>query len=87
MLNPLLGLFLAAAAQAPGESPDYARVVALEIVVQAVQSADLAPVAVDDAPDVRHVCFYFDDFRPAAAPAAPLIVTYDWRSPVVFDLP
>jgi hypothetical protein len=87
MLNPLLGLFLAAAAQAPGDSPDYARVVALEIVVQAVQAAELAPVAVDDAPSVRDIPYYFDDFRPAAAPAAPLLITYDWRSPVVFDAP
>ena len=78
---------LAAAFQGPSDAPDFARVVALEIVVQAVQAADFAPVAVDDAPTVRDVAFHFDLFRPAAAPFVPLIVTYDWRSPVVFDLP
>jgi hypothetical protein len=86
MLNPLLGLIVAAAVQGPGDAPDYARVVALEIV-QAVQAAELAPAAPAEPACVRDVAFYFDDFRPAATPAAPLLVTYDWRSPVVFDLP
>jgi hypothetical protein len=87
MLNPLVGLIVAAAFQGPAESPDYARLVALELV-QAVQEADLAPAAAAAlAPSVRDVAFYFDVFRPLPAPPAPLLVTYDWRSPVFFDLP
>ncbi len=84
----LLTLLAAGSFQLACESPrraDLARLV-LEIT-QAVEVLPSRPAAPDPAPTVRDIPFYFDDLAPRAAPAAPLIVTYDWRSPVVFDLP
>ena len=41
----------------------------------------------DAAPTVADVPFYYSDFTPLAAPEVAPIITYDWRSPVIFDLP
>ena len=43
--------------------------------------------AAEAAPTVRDAAYYHDDFKPVTRPTAPLIITYDWRSPVFFDLP
>ncbi len=39
------------------------------------------------APTLIDVPYYYSDFTPIAAPAVEPIVTYDWRSPVFFDVP
>ena len=88
MTAPFLTLLVAGSLQWAPESPsraDFERV-AIEIA-QAVQIGLPAPVELDLPATVADVPFYFDRLMPAAEPAAPLIVTYDWRSPVVFDLP
>lgn len=38
-------------------------------------------------PTVVDVPYYYSDFTPIAAPQVASIITYDWRSPVIFDLP
>ena len=39
------------------------------------------------SPTVADVPYYYSDFTPIAAPEVAPIITYDWRSPVIFDLP
>ncbi len=88
MAAPLLSLLVAGSLQWAPPVParaDFERL-AIELA-QAVQPG--VPVAPDlEAPaGVADVPYYYDRLMPATPPAAPLLVTYDWRSPVVFDLP
>ena len=48
---------------------------------------DLDVVVLEASPTVVDVPYYYSDFTPIAAPAVEPIVTYDWRSPVFFDVP
>ena len=88
MTAPFLTLLVAGSLHWAPETPgraDFERV-ALEIA-QAVEIGLQAPLELEAAPGVADVPYYYDRLMPAAEPAAPLLVTYDWRSPVVFDLP
>ena len=88
MTAPFLTLLVAGSLQWAPESParaDFERV-AIEIA-QAMEFGLPASVELDPPATVADVPFYYDRLMPAAEPAAPLLVTYDWRSPVVFDLP
>jgi hypothetical protein len=88
MTAPLLSLLVAGSLQwAPPTAAraDFERM-AIEIA-QAVEIRLSAPFELDLPATVADVPFYYDRLMPAAEPAAPLLVTYDWRSPVVFDLP
>jgi hypothetical protein len=84
----MLTLLMAGSIQIACESPlqaDLARIV-FEIT-EAIQVSAPLPIEAEAGPTVRDIPFYYDDLRPTALPVVPLIVTYDWRSPVVFDLP
>ncbi len=88
MIHPVLTLLVASSIQLaaePSRQADLARLV-VEIG-QAVQAALPDAAAVAEPLTVLDVPFYYDDLAPLPAPAAPILVTYDWRSPVVFDLP
>ena len=88
MTAPVLTLLMAGSIQIACETPrqaDLARIV-FEIT-EAIQVAAPLAIDVEVGPTVRDLPYYYDDLRPAAVPAVPLLVTYDWRSPVVFDLP
>ncbi len=88
MAAPVLTLLMAGSIQIACESPrqaDLARIV-LEIT-EAIDVAAPLRIEAEPGPTVRDIAYYFDDLRPAALPAVPILVTYDWRSPVVFDLP
>ena len=89
MLNPFLTLIVAGAMHGPAE--DAFRSADLSaIVIHLAETAQLAPeefVVADETPTVRDVPYYYDDFSAYVLPEAPLIVTYDWRLPIFFDLP
>lgn len=88
MLHPVLTLLVASSIHFAAESPrpaDFAQIV-LEIT-QSVEAACPESLAGRPEPTVCDIPFYYSDFIPLAAPESALIVTYDWRSPVVFDLP
>lgn len=88
MTAPFLTLLVAGsvywAPEASGRA-DFERV-ALEIA-QAVEVGLSSPLEIEAPPTVADVRYYYDRLMAAAEPASPLLVTYDWRSPVVFDLP
>ena len=89
MLHPVLTLLVAGSIQMASESPR--QVDLAQIVFQITQAVeDSRPLVVDPGevePTVCDVPFYYSDFTPLAAPAVATLVTYDWRSPVIFDLP
>jgi hypothetical protein len=88
MTAPFLTLLVAGSLQWAPETPgraDFERV-ALEIA-QAVEIGLPVSLEAEPAPSVADVPFYYDRLMSAVEPASPLLVTYDWRSPVVFDLP
>jgi hypothetical protein len=88
MTAPFLTLLVAGSLQwAP---PAAGRADFERLAFEIAQASEFGvPVTVDqEAPaSVADVPFYYDRVMPAAEPAMPLLVTYDWRSPVVFDLP
>ena len=88
MTAPLLSLLVAGSLQ--WTSPVPARTEFEILAIEIAQVVDPGvPVLLDlDVPaGPADVPYYYDRLMPAAEPAAPLLVTYDWRSPVVFDLP
>ena len=56
-------------------------------ITEAIPGAAVQLLEVEGAPTVVDVPYYYSDFTPLAAPEVATIVTYDWRSPVIFDLP
>lgn len=88
MTPSLLALLVAGSFSSTPDSDRAAQFREIAIVIAAAIEAPPtpAPAAVGE-PTVRDVPFYYDDLRPVTAPSAPLLVTYDWRTPVIFDLP
>jgi hypothetical protein len=88
MAAPVLTLLVAGSIQISCDSPrqaDLARIV--YAIARTVPVLPGEPSDAEAAPTVRDVAYRFDLLAPVPAPAAPLLVTYDWRSPVVFDVP
>ena len=89
MVHPLLSILVAASVHCPAEAPRQRDLVL--IIDALVQGAEvMVPDAVppgDPEPTVRDIPYYYCDYTPFAVPEAAPIVTYDWRSPVIFDLP
>jgi hypothetical protein len=88
MFHPVLTLLVAGSMHAGFDAP--ARADLAQIVIEITQALPVTLPAMPEAEIALTVCdvpFYYSDLTPLEAPAAPLIVTYDWRSPVIFDLP
>ena len=88
MLQPVLAILVAGSFQLAADSP---RAVELSQIVHELTLA-VAPSPAPSfqgvpEPTVCDVPFYYSDFSPFAVPQTATIITYDWRSPVVFDLP
>ena len=88
MFHPVLSLLVAGSIHVGVElkaPADLAQIV-LEIT-QALPGGTTRILETEAEPTVIDVPYYYSDFTPIAAPAVEPIVTYDWRSPVIFDLP
>jgi hypothetical protein len=88
MVNPVLTLLVAGSVQLWAETPRQAELA--RIVVEITQAVELPRVPAPLAERELTVCdvpYYYDAFLPAAAPEAAPLITYDWRSPVFFDVP
>jgi len=88
MFHPVLTLLVAGAIHAGAEfkAPQDLAQIVLEIT-EALPGSVTPLLVAEPGPTVADVPYYYSDFTPIAAPAVPQIVTYDWRSPVIFDLP
>ena len=89
MFHPVLTLLVAGSIHAGADfsvPTDLAQIV-LEITEALPGSASSTILEREAEPSVIDVPYYYSDFTPIAAPAVAQIVTYDWRSPIIFDLP
>ena len=88
MFHPVLTLLVAGSIHAGADfkaPQDFAQIV-LDIT-EALPGSSSTILETEASPTVVDVPYYYSDFTPIAAPAVATIVTYDWRSPVIFDLP
>jgi len=88
MFHPVLTLLVAGSIHVGTElkvPSDLAQIV-LEIT-EALPNAAVPLLDRQAAPTVVDVPYYYSDLTPIAAPEVATIITYDWRSPVIFDLP
>lgn len=88
IFHPVLTLLVAGSIHGGadfGAPADLAQIV-LEIT-EALPGRVQALLDTQAEPTVADLPYYYSDFTPLAAPEAPAIITYDWRSPVIFDLP
>lgn len=88
MFHPVLTLLVAGSIHAGADlrtPPDLAQIV-MEIT-EALPGPSCTHVETHASPTVVDVPYYYSDFTPVAAPVVARIITYDWRSPVIFDLP
>ena len=88
MFHPVLTLLVAGTIHVGADlkaPADLAQIV-LEIT-EALPGATCPLLETEAEPTVIDVPYYYSDFTPIAAPAVAQIITYDWRSPVIFDLP
>ena len=88
MFHPVLTLLVAGSIHVGTElkAPSDLAQIVLEIT-EALPSTGVPIFEIEAAPTVVDVPYYYSDFTPVAAPEVATIVTYDWRSPVIFDLP
>jgi len=88
MFHPVLTLLVAGSIHAGADfcAPSDLAQIVLEIT-EALPGARSTVLETDAAPSVVDVPFYYSDFTPVAAPVVATVITYDWRSPVIFDLP
>lgn len=88
MFHPVLSLLVAGTIHVGADlkaPADLAQIV-LEIT-EALPGGTIPLLETEAESTVIDVPYYYSDFTPIAAPAVEPIVTYDWRSPVIFDLP
>ena len=88
MFHPVLTLLVAGSIHVGTEikAPSDLAQIVLELT-EALPDGTPQLLTAADVPTVVDVPYYYSDFTPVAAPAVATIVTYDWRSPVIFDLP
>ena len=89
MLNPFLALLIAGSVHGAADDA-FCPADLTAIVIELTETVGLAPQEGASAPAAPSVCdvrTYYDDFSPYALPETPLIVSYDWRSPIIFDRP
>ena len=88
MFHPVLTLLVAGSIHAGADfsAPSNLAQIVLEIT-EALPGAPTTVLETDAVPTIADIPYYYSDFTPVAAPVVATIVTYDWRSPVIFDLP
>ncbi len=88
MVPPILTLLVASSLQLSADAP---RPVDLgQIALSITQALETVRPRTDPAAaalTLRDIPFHYDLLAPVPVPAFVPRVTYDWRSPVIFDLP
>ena len=89
MLDPVLTLLVASALPWTPEFPRTPELGATLVQVVRVlrASRNHADVTGEAEPTVCDVPYYYSDFTPVIVRPWALRITYDWRSPVFFDVP
>ena len=88
MFHPVLTLLVAGSIHVGADLKAPADLAQIVLEITEALPGGTAPLIETEAEvTVVDVPYYYSDFTPIAAPAVATIVTYDWRSPVIFDLP
>jgi hypothetical protein len=88
MFHPVLTLLVAGSIHAGADFRAPADLAQIVYEITEALPGSTTPLLVAEAEttvvDVPH---YYSDFTPVAAPDTAPLITYDWRSPVFFDVP
>ena len=89
MFHPVLTLLVAGSIHVGADlkAPQDLAQIVLEITEALPGSPSSTILEREAQPTIIDVPYYYSDFTPIAAPAVASIITYDWRSPVFFDVP
>jgi len=88
MFHPVLTLLVAGSIHVGADlkaPTDIAQIV-LELT-EALPGSATTLLTTEASPTVVDVPYYYSDFTPIPVRHTPPIITYDWRSPVFFDVP
>jgi len=88
MFHPVLTLLVAGSIHmgADLKAPTDIAQIVLELT-EALPGSTTPLLTAEVSPSVADVPYYYSDFRPVAVRETAPIITYDWRSPVFFDVP
>jgi hypothetical protein len=88
MFHPVLTLLVAGSIHAGADFRAPAGVAQIVLDITEALPGSVTPLLTAEAgPTVVDVPYYYSDFTPVAVPETAPIITYDWRSPVFFDVP
>ena len=88
MFNPVLSLLVAGSIHVGADLKAPADLAQIVLEITEALPGSVTPLLVaEPGPTVADVPYYYSDFTPVAVRETPPIVTYDWRSPVFFDVP
>jgi len=88
MFHPVLTLLVASSIHAGADfkAPTDVAQIVLEFT-EALPGSVTPLLTAEASPTVVDVPYYYSDFTPVAVRQTAPIITYDWRSPVFFDVP
>jgi hypothetical protein len=88
MFHPVLTLLVAGSIHcgADFKAPTDLAQIVLELT-EALPGSTTTLLTSEASPSVADVPYYYSDFTPIPVRNTPPIITYDWRSPVFFDVP
>ena len=88
MFHPVLTLLIAGSIHAGADFKARADIAQIVLEITEALPGSATPLLTAEAgPTVVDVPYYYSDFTPVAVRQTAPIITYDWRSPVFFDVP
>ena len=88
MFHPVLTLLVAGSIHAGADFKAPVDVAQIVLELTEALPGSVTPLLIAEAgPTVVDVPYYYSDFTPVAVRETAPIITYDWRSPVFFDVP
>ena len=88
MFHPVLTLLVAGSIHAGADFNAPADVAQIVLDITEALPGSVTPLLIGEAgPTVADVPYYYSDFTPTPVRNTPPLITYDWRSPVFFDVP
>jgi hypothetical protein len=88
MFHPVLTLLVAGSIHAGADFKAPMDVAQIVFELTEALPGSVTPLLTAEAgPTVVDVPYYYSDFTPVAVRDTAPVITYDWRSPVFFDVP
>lgn len=88
MFHPVLTLLVAGSIHVGADLKAPSDIAQIVLDLTEALPGSTTPLLTSEAsPTVIDVPYYFSDFTPVYIPQTAPLITYDWRSPVFFDVP